>query len=398
MTADDLVLLGQPHIQQFVHDHTSDDPYQLVLQAKRYSDIPVQLVAEQIRARQKARTKLPEWYQTKGIIFPPLLSLEQCSSETTARFKGSLISGSTAVDLTGGAGVDAYYLSRSFEQMHYVEQNPLLVAIAQHNFRQLGTFIQTHQTDAESFLTSMDEVDLIYLDPARRGASNQKVFRLTDCSPDVVRLLPRLLDKGKQVLIKTSPMLDIEAARRDLKLVDQIYVVAVNNECKEVLYLLSSQTLNSPLIKAIDLSTDTEPLEFRLEEEAEAEIEFAEPQHYLYEPNAAILKAGAFRTVAQEWKLEKLHPHTHLYTSPESIPDFPGRSFQVEAVVPYQKKKVQQHVPEGKANVTTRNFSDSVATIRKKLGLKEGGDIYLFATRTRQMERAIIVTRKADSQ
>jgi 16S rRNA G966 N2-methylase RsmD len=396
MTADDLVLLQQPRIQQFIREHTSDDPYQLVLQAGRNSDIPIQLVAEQIQARQKARTKLPEWYQTEGIIFPPLLSMEQCSSETTARFKGNVISGTTAIDLTGGAGVDACYLRRSFEQVHYVEQNPLLVAIAQHNFQQLGVSIQTHSTTAKSFLASMDEVDLIYLDPARRGTSNQKVFRLADCSPNVLQLLPDLLAKGKQVLLKTSPMLDIEAARRELKQVAEVQVLAVNNECKEVLYLLSAQAVDSPLIKAFDLNTDTKPLEFRPEEEAEVEVEFAEPQHYLYEPNAAVMKAGAFRTVAQKWKLAKLHPHTHLYTSQELIPDFPGRSFRVETVLPYQKKKVQQHVPEGKANVTTRNFSDSVATVRKKLGLKEGGNSYLFATRTQRMERAIIVTRKAD--
>ncbi|MGD1889096.1 MAG: hypothetical protein ACFB15_00575 [Cyclobacteriaceae bacterium] len=394
MINDDLALLQQPRIQQFIREHASDDPYQLVLQAKRHPDIPVQLVAEQIQARQKARTKLPEWYQTAGIIFPPLLSMEQCSSETTARFKGSLVSGTTAVDLTGGAGIDTYYLSHSFEQMHYVEQNSLLVAIAQHNFQRLGSSIQTHSTTAESFLASIGEVDLIYLDPARRGTSNQKVFQLTDCSPDVVQLLPKLLDKGKQILIKTSPMLDIEAARRDLKLVDQIYVVAVNNECKEVLYLLSAQASDSPFIQAIDLNTDTKPLEFRPKEEAHAEVEFAEPQHYLYEPNVAVMKAGAFRTVAQKWRLAKLHLHTHLYTSQELIPDFPGRTFRVEAVVPYQKKKVQQHVPEGKANVTTRNFTDSVATVRKKLALKEGGDIYLFATRNVSAKHVILIAKK----
>lgn len=395
MVADNLTVLRQPHIQQFIRKHESSDSYQLSLQAKQYPNIPIQLVAEQIKARQKAKKKLPEWYQTEGIIFPPLLSMEQCSSEATAKFKSSLVSGLTAVDLTGGTGVDTYYLSRRFDQVDYVEQNPSLAAIAKYNFKQLGaSTIKTHASDAESFLSSIDSVDLIYLDPSRRDDTNRKVFRLSDCSPDVTQLLSELLAKAQQVMIKASPMLDIDAALQDLKWVSQVYVVAVGNECREVLYLLSPQATASPLIKAIDIASEKDAFIFTREEETQSLVSFSEPLQYLYEPNAAILKAGAFRSVAHQLKLAKLHPHTHLYTSDQPVKNFPGRIFRIEAVVPYQKKKVKEHIPDDKVNITTRNFSDSVATIRKKLGMKEGGDTYLFATQTQEQKRMIIITRK----
>nr|WP_262918776.1 hypothetical protein [Tunicatimonas sp. TK19036] len=190
-------------------------------------------------------------------------------------------------------------------------------------------------------------------------------------------------------------MLDIDAALRDLDYVDQVYVVAVNNECKEVLYILSSEAAEFPIITAIDLGTEAVPLQFTRDEEADAPVTYTEPQQYLYEPHVAILKAGAFRSVAQQWKVDKLHPHTHLYTSSQLIPNFPGRSFRVEAVLPYQKKTIRKLIPEGKANITTRNFSDSVATVRKKLELQEGGDTYLFATRTQSADRVILLTHKA---
>ncbi|MGB3586935.1 MAG: hypothetical protein WBA23_10365 [Tunicatimonas sp.] len=399
MANEDWTVLRQPYVQQFIREHESDDPFQLTLQTKRYPDIPIQLVAQQIQARKKAKGKLPEWYQTKGIIFPSQLAMEQCSSEATAKYKSSLVSGKTMVDLTGGAGVDTYYLSQSFKQADYVEQNPQLAAIEQHNFSQLGTSsVQTHVSDAATFLSSVNSVDLIYLDPARRNDANQKVFRLSDCSPDVTQLLPYLLKKAKQVMVKTSPMLDINQAAEDLGSVVEIHVVAVNNECKEVLYLLSATAKELPKITATDITSGIAPLVFTRQEEAEATIAFAEPQRFIYEPNAAILKAGAFRMIAQQWNLAKLHPNTHLYTSEKLVADFPGRIFKLEAVLSYRKKEVQAHVPDKKANITTRNFGDPVTIVRKKLGLKEGGDVYLLATRTRANERIILLTRKINNK
>ncbi|MEM6841803.1 MAG: hypothetical protein AAF632_06230 [Bacteroidota bacterium] len=395
MMADDWTVLQKPAIQQFIHEHEHGDPYQLVLKAKKYPDIPVPLVVQQIQARQKARKKLPEWYQAENIIFPPLLSLEQCSSEATARYKSQLVHGKTLIDLTGGAGVDTYYLSQSFEQTQYVEQQKQLTEIAQHNFHRLqANSIQVQVGDAEEFLELASSVDLIYIDPARRNDANQRVFRLSDCSPNVIQLLPQLLDKADKVLIKTSPMLDIYQATQDLGAVETIHVVAVGNECKEVLYLLSAHPPENPIIHAIDIQANAAPLTFTQPEEADTTVNFSEILSFIYEPNTAILKAGAFRTVANRWNLAKLHPNTHLYTSEALVDNFPGRIFELEAVLPYRKKEVQKYIPGKKANITTRNFRDSVATVRKKLGLKEGGDIYLFATRTLSKDQAILLAKK----
>ena len=388
-----------PHIQQFIRDHEHDDPYQLALQARRYPDYPVPAIAEQIQVRRKAYHKLPEWYATEALVFPPSLSLEQCSSQTTAPFKSRLVSGKKVVDLTGGAGVDTYYLSQSFESADYVEQDATLAEIARHNFSALGAQhrIQTHTATAEAFLQTLREpVDCIYLDPARRDDHARKVFRLADSQPNAVALLDGLLTKASSVLLKTAPLLDIQATIQDLGVAKQVYVVAVNNEVKEVLYLLTEGIQANPNIIAVNLGADAEDhFSFDRSQEALAEVTYAHPLDYLYEPNAALLKAGAFKLIAQRYGLHKLHPNTHLYTSADLVSDFPGRAFRCQAVVPYQKKAVRSHLSELKANITTRNFPDSVATVRKRLGLKEGGATYLFAARLSQGELAVIITRKA---
>ena len=387
----------QPHIQRFIRNHEHDDPYQLVLQSHRYPGYPIPAVVEQIRARRKAQHKLPDWYATEGILFPPLLSMEQCSSQATAQFKRNLVQGERLVDLTGGAGVDTYYLSQSFDRTDYVEQDEVLTEIAQHNFSVLGvTNIRPHTSSAEAFLHSLREpVDCIYLDPARRDDEDRRVFQLADCQPNVLELRRTLRAKARVVLLKTAPLLDIQAAIQELKVVSHVYVVAVDNEVKEVLYRLSGDQKTDPKIIAVNLRADAEDrFSFYRSQEVQAEITHADPLTYLYEPNAALLKAGAFKLIAQRFGLSKLHPNTHLYTSDQRVPDFPGRTFWCQAVVAYQKKAVRSHLSELKANVTTRNFPDSLAAIRKKLGLKDGGDSYLFAARLAKGELAIIITQK----
>ena len=237
----DLPVLRQPRIQQFIRDHERDDPYQLVLRAHRYPDFPIPAIAEQIRARQQAQHKLPDWYATEGIVFPPPLSMEQCSSQAAAQYKQRLVQGQRLVDLTGGAGVDTYYLSQSFVQTDYVEQDPGLTEIAQHNFRMFGADrIQTHATSAEAFLSTLGEaVDCLYLDPARRDAQANKVFQLADSRPNILDLRDTLLAKAETILLKTAPLLDIQATVSALEHVAQVHVVAVNNEVKEVLYVLA---------------------------------------------------------------------------------------------------------------------------------------------------------------
>ena len=386
-----------PDVQRFMREHALDDPHQLVLKAHRYPDLPIAAIAEQLQARRKAQPKLPEWFATEGIIFPPTLSMEQCSSEATARYKSSLLRGQRLIDLTGGAGVDTYYLNQSFGQADYVEQDGRLAQLARHNFAVLGaSSIRVHSTSAEDFLVALSEpVDVIYLDPARRNAQARKVFQLADSAPNVLELQDALLAKAATVLLKTAPLLDIRAAVQELKNVSQVHVVAVRNEVKEVLYRLDREPADGPEITAINLqSLGEEPFSFLRSQEAHAEVAYADPMTYLYEPNAALMKAGAFKLIAQRFGLSKLHPNTHLYTSDEPIADFPGRAFQCRAVVPYQKKSVRKHVPDGRASITTRNFPDAVAIVRKKLGLDDGGNLYLFAVRSANEQLRIVVTEK----
>ena len=388
-------LLLQPHIQQFIREHERDDPYQLALQAHRYPEYPIPAIAEQLQARQKARGKLPEWYATEGIVFPPVLSMEQCSSQATAQYKQSLRQGERLVDLTGGAGVDIYYLGQAFAQTDYVEQDATLADTARHNFSVLGAdSIRVHPVAAEAFLPTLSEpVDCIYLDPARRDAHG-KVFRLVDSQPNVLALRDVLLTKAKTVLLKTAPLLDIQATVQDLAYVTQVHVVAVNNEVKEVLYRLTPETAEEPEIITINLREDAERFSFYRSQEAQASVTYAQPLRYLYEPNAALMKAGAFKSIAAHFHLYKLHPNTHLYTSEQLVPDFPGRTFTCQAVLPYQKKAVRQHLAQPQANITTRNFPDSVAIVRKKLGLKDGGDTYLFAAQLADEKYSVIVAHK----
>ncbi|MES2732596.1 MAG: hypothetical protein V4714_12640 [Bacteroidota bacterium] len=386
--------------QEFIRLHLGDDVAQLALRARQYPDLPLTDLIRQIQARQKARTKLPTWCANDRVVFPVILSLEQCSSETTATYKASLWSGDTLVDLTGGLGVDTFFFAKHFKQVIHVEQNSELSALAAHNFRELGADnITCLNEDSTAFLAGMaSKVDAIYLDPARRDRANGKVFRLDDCEPDVLQLLPLLLDKAHTVLLKTSPMLDIDLAVQQLKGVQAVTVVAVENECKEVLYQLSAQPTEVPALTATNLlkngQADTFTFSKRAEQQAEAT--FSEALTYLYEPNAALLKAGAFQSVAQRFGLNKLHLHTHLYTSETLQPDFPGRIFRCEAVMKLDKKALLAYLPEGKANLTVRNFPMSVADIRRQTGIREGGEMYLFATTDLHNRKVIIVTQKVD--
>lgn len=389
--------LTKPEVQDFINRHQHDDPVMLMLQSKKYPHLPFKAVVQQIQSRQKARQKLPEWFATKGILFPPPLSLEQCSSEITAKYKAGLLSGKAMADLTGGGGVDAYYLHRSFEKVDYVEQSPLLCEVARHNFRLFSAAITVHNETAAEYLASLKCVDLLYLDPARRDPEDKKVFLLQDCEPNVVALQHDLLQKANVVMVKTSPILDIQLAINAFGHVKEVHIVAVNNEVKEVLYVLEATWNASPRIMAVNLDkvsgVVTQAFLFTQAEEATATVNYAMPQRYLYEPNKAILKAGAFKCISQRFQLAKLHPHSHLYTSDKLIA-FPGRIFERIATVPYHRKALLPYLPGKKANITTRNFPDSVQAIRKKTGIKEGGEVFLMATTNMEEKLTMVVCRK----
>lgn len=385
-------------IQQFIKLHQHDDPVMLMLKAKKFGHLPFQEIVQQIKSRQKAFHKLPEWYNKEGIIFPPTLSMEQCSSEISARFKANLVSGNTMIDLTGGTGVDTYYFGEKFKSSIYVERDPLLCETARRNFDVLSCDIKVCHSEATQYLDEITEpIDFIYIDPARRNERQKKIFLLGDCEPDVLPLQERLLILAKSVMIKTSPMLDISLAQKDLNHVKSITIVAIGNEVKEVLYLLERHWSEDTEINALNLNKNSglveEEFVFKIHEEQEAISTYALPGEFIYEPNSSVLKSGAFKLVGQRFGLLKLHPNSHLYTSNELIV-FPGRVFECLAVVPYQKKAILNHLPVGKANITTRNFPETVESIRRKTGLKDGGEFFLFATTNLEEKLVVLICKK----
>lgn len=384
---------------KYLADHADQEAATLMLQASRYPGLPVALLVQQIQARQKARYKLPTWYQQAQVRYPANLSVEQSSSEKTAAYKAGLVQGDLLVDLTGGFGVDSFFFAKRFRQVRYVERQPALCQVAAYNARVLGAGnIRFHQAEARAFLESFPgQADVIYLDPARRDQANKKVHLLSDCEPDILALLPLLLAKSRQVLLKTSPMLDIHLALQQLPQVRQVHVVAVDNECKEVLYLLGPDSPSSPPIRAVNLAGEGQPqaFTFDLQSEEQTQVSYAEPGTFLYEPNAAILKAGGFKALASHYHLAKLHRNSHLYTADTVISDFPGRIFRRLATCRYQKKELLSHLPDKKANITVRNFPETVAQIRAKTGLKEGGNRYLLATTDLHNKPVILVCEKA---
>jgi hypothetical protein len=385
--------------RRYVAAHLHDDPAHLALQARRHPSLPVPELVRQIQARQKARTKLPEWASNPDLIFPPALSVEQASSARTAAFKASLVDGQRLADLTGGFGADTAHFATRVTHVDYVERDPKLAAIVGYNLAQLGVGnVAVHPTDALAFLKDTPHhFDWLYLDPARRDTAARKIFLLRDCEPDVVKLLPLLLHKADKILLKTSPMLDIEHAVQGLAHVRRLWVVAIDNEVKEVLYELGQEAAVDPERYALNLRRDGSQQEFRLNRarEARATPRYAEPQQFLYEPNAAVLKAGAFRSVGTAFELLKLHQHSHLYTSDVLRADFPGRIFRVLAVEKADGPTLKAYLgPEARAHVTTRNFPDSVADFRRRTGIREGGEVYLFATTDLRGRPVVLVCEK----
>ncbi|MDJ0363769.1 class I SAM-dependent methyltransferase [Hymenobacter sp. H14-R3] len=386
--------------RRYVATHLHDDPAHLALQARRHPHLPVPELVRQIQARQKARVKLPTWADNQELIFPPALSVEQASSERTATYKAALVTGATRLaDLTGGFGADAAHFAAVVDHVDYVERDAHLAAVVAYNLGQLGIAnITTHAADAVAFLRASEQpFDWLFLDPARRDKRGSKIVHLADCEPDVPKLLPLLLRHAPRILLKTSPMLDIELAIQELKHVRRIWVIAVDNEVKEVLYELGAEPAIDPERLAVNLHRDGSQQEFRLNRAREARsiARYAEAQQYLYEPNAAILKAGAFKSIGTAFELLKIHQHSHLYTNQELRTDFPGRIFRILATEKADGPTLKTHLgPEGRAHVTTRNFPESVATFRQRTGIREGGDIYLFATTDLRGRLVVLVCEK----
>ena len=374
-------------IQQFIVDNEQVDAHSISLQHKTLHNIPPQLLASQILGRQKVKIKIPSYYRGKNILYPPSLNLEQSSSQATAIFKSKIVTSSVGskaslIDLTGGFGVDSFFLSQVANTVTHVEPNTELQKIAVNNHNQLGaTNIQYENKTAEALLEDFQKnIDVFYIDPARRKAG-QKVFAFADCEPNLETLQHKLFSISKHVLAKAAPLLDISMALKQLCFVKNVFVVAVENECKEVLFWCERGFTDEPEIKAVSLTTLGEELfsfSFTQKREHSSQVQFGEPQQYLYEPNAALLKAGAFKTVSNAFNLFKLAPSTHLYTSHSLHTSFPGRIFKLETLVKADTKSVHALLPEAKANVLTRNYPLKPEELKKKLKLKDGGEKYLI--------------------
>jgi hypothetical protein len=362
-------------VQDFIRNFEGDTS-RLAFAGSPFKNVSVQELILQIEGRKKSEKKLPTWFEAQNILFPPKLNLEQTSSEITAQYKASLVNGETLADITGGFGIDSFFFSENFSEVNHFETNEWLSEIAKHNFKALEK--ENINCFSEDGLAAVlrNKYSVIYADPSRRHESKGKVFFLKDCEPNIPDTISQILNHCDVFLLKTSPMLDITIGLGELQNVFEIHIVAVENDVKELLWLLKRDTSGSIQIKTVNF-TKSENQNFDFEWNKSASATYSLPQKYLYEPNAAILKSGAFDLISEKLNLYKLQKNTHLYTS-DTLIDFPGRSFLIEKVIPYSKSEIRAGLTFKKANITTRNFPESVETLRKKWKIVDGGDIYLF--------------------
>lgn len=383
----------------FIAQNRDADVHTLAL-GKVLPGVDLRYCLQQIEGRQIAQRKLPSWSKTEGIIYPVKLSLEQCSSEQTALYKRGLVerllpgNRQKMADLTGGFGIDFSILAKLFNEADYMERDERLCEIAQHNFPLLDLpNAKVHHISCEDIIDGMGHYDLIFIDPSRRDADGRKVFALSDCIPNIEALQDELLNHASFVIAKLSPMLDIQDALRRLHSVNEVHVVSVGGECKEVLLVLCREASDTSFhctnitTKVQSFTTnrrDTEP------------VIAPRPDSYLYEPNASILKAGVQNALCQSYGIGKLHPFSHLFTSPHFIEDFPGRTFLIEDYCNFAKKDLKRMLKGiDQCNLTVRNFPATVAELRKRLKLREGGNIYLFATTLSDGSHALLRCKQA---
>ena len=414
----------------FILQHRQDDVRKLALQGAKGSGTDLPMALQQIAGWQTARKKLPSWAAQEGIVYPPHLNMEQCSSEQTARYKQRLVErlmnekraknasdiDETAcfVDLTGGLGVDFYWMSQGFKQRHYIEQNTELCTLAEHNFHQLGLESTVVCGSAADFLPTLSHASVIFLDPARRNEQGGRTYGIEDCTPNVLELLPTLLEKAHFIIIKLSPMLDWRKAVSDLKYVQEVHIVSVDNECKELLLVISKNQEKDLMLACVNNDTvfyavsseETDvfqggirciPAENTMYSNGEYERQEASSskQGFLFEPNASIMKAGCFAELERQFPACQLSANSHLFVSDADISDFPGRRFEINAVSSMNKQELKTSLSDiQQANISVRNFPLSVEQLRKKLKLKDGGNVYIFATTLADGQHRLLICRK----
>ena len=386
----------------FIRVHAEADVRQLALQGTKNPEVNLTFALDQIAGRQKAKSKLPSWAAIDGMTYPPHLSMEQCSSEQTARYKASIAGkGALVVDLTAGFGVDLAFISQSFQQAVHIERQASLCAISSENYRLLGlNHIEVVCTDGVDYLHQLDHADLIFLDPARRDDHGARTYGIADCTPNVLELRDELLQKADRVMLKLSPMLDWRKAVEDLGNVNEVHIVSVDNECKELLLILSKEEKPLKLFCVNNGQVFEGDQGDWLNERSIAEIRVPVPmssQTYLFEPNASIMKAGCFALLEQRYNVSQLDKNSHLFVSDSDISDFPGRRFIIEKTTSMNKRELKAALDGiNRANITVRNFPLSVAELRKRLKLKDGGDHYLFATTVAGNQHQLFLCRKIE--
>lgn len=385
-------MILDPAVQQFINDHVGADLTRLALQKNPFPNYDWRYIVNQIASKTKARDKLPTWFAAQNIIYPSGISVQQTSSEAMAQHKSQLISGRTIIDLTGGFGVDTFYFAKRFDTVVHCEQDADLSQIVAQNFRSLDVAnVKCIAGDSQRVLSELNrEFDWIYIDPSRRSDKG-KVFMLRDCEPNVPSLLDFYERYSANIMIKTAPILDIASGLSEFRHVREIHIVALENEVKELLWIVENGFKEAVKIHATNIvKSDTFTFSFYL---SEATPTYGFAKKFLYEPNAAIMKSGAFDEVSQRFKLDKLHPHSHLYTS-DTLVGFPGRVFEIRRCIGYNKQEMKQNLQNKKANVTVRNFPDAVDTIRKKYKIHDGGDDYCFFTTDMNNDKIVLICAK----
>lgn len=381
-------------IQNFISNSLQANISKLALSKNPFPEVDWKEIINQIVSKNKAKSKLPTWFATDEIYYPPSISIEQTSSEITAKYKADLLSGKSIIDLTGGFGVDCYYFSKKFEKVIHCEKNTALSEIVKHNYEKLQIVnIECLAENSTDVLTNSDSnFDWIYIDPSRRSDIKGKVFLLKDCLPNVPVNLDLYFSKSKNILIKTAPILDITAGINELNHIKSIHIIAIDNEVKELLWLLEKDYSGDIEITSVNIQkekTDSNSFIFG----KNTPITFALPKMFLYEPNAPLLKSGCSDNLSKTLGIDKLHPHSHLFTNIKLI-DFPGRRFMIDFIIPFKKEELKKHIEGKKMNITTRNFPLTVEEIRKKYKIAEGGNVYTFFSTNINDEKIVLICNK----
>ena len=392
--------------RQFIQLHREDDIRLLALRGTKDPEVDLAFALQQIDGHRRAQEKLPSWAAIEGIVWPPHLSMEQCSSEQTARYKAEVAgSGELLVDLTAGFGVDAAFIAQGFKKAVCVELQPELCAISSDNFRLLGLQqIEVVNGNGVDYLHSMPPADLVFIDPARRDEHGERTYGIADCTPNVLDFIDELLMKAQRVMIKLSPMLDWRKAVEDVgrQRVTAVHIVSVNNECKELLLEVKGwkgKKVNEMKVFCVNLLADGSEERFEFDAQAPSPIKTSHFSHFtyyfLYEPNASVMKAGCFGLLAERFGVMPLHQNSHLFVSDKEVTDFPGRGFVIERMTSMNKRELKESLAGvTHANIAVRNFPLSVADLRKRLKLQDGGDTYIFATTVENEGHRLLICRK----